>query len=362
MNEECLICKAPLAYLDRDETMTCALCHKVQSSKTRCVKGHFVCDACHTAGMDKLISICLNTVSRNPIEILEEMMSMPACHMHGPEHHTMVGSALLTAYKNAGGAIDLPSALVEMQRRGKQVPGGACGYWGACGAGISTGMYVSIALKATPLAKEAWGLSNQMTAKALEAIGKNGGPRCCKRDSYLAVMEAVKFTESKLGVRMDMDAVVCSRSHLNNQCLQKDCMFFKEPKKKVAFICVHNSCRSQIAEALGKHLAADVFESWSAGTETKPRINQDAVRIMKELYGIDMEETQYSKLIGDIPSPDVAISMGCNVGCPFVGRAFDDNWELEDPTGKSDDEFKKVIRKIEEKILVLKEKLNSAHE
>jgi len=362
MNEECLICKAPLAYLDRDETMTCALCHKVQSSKTRCVKGHFVCDACHTAGMDKLISICLNTVSRNPIEPLEEMMSMPACHMHGPEHHTMVGSALLTAHKNAGGAIDLPSALVEMQRRGKQVPGGACGYWGACGAGISTGMYVSIALKATPLAKEAWGLSNQMTAKALEAIGKNGGPRCCKRDSYLAVMEAVKFTESKLGVRMDMDAIVCSRSHLNNQCLQKDCMFFKKPKKKIAFICVHNSCRSQIAEALGKHLAADVFESWSAGTETKPRINQDAVRIMKELYGIDMEETQYSKLIGDIPSPDVAISMGCNVGCPFVGRAFDDNWELEDPTGKSDDEFKKVIRKIEEKILVLKEKLNSVHE
>lgn len=361
MNEECLICKAPLEYLVKDEEMTCALCHKVQSSKTRCVKGHFVCDACHTAGMDRLISICLNTASRNPIEILEKMMSLPSCHMHGPEHHTMVGSALLTAYKNAGGMIDLQSALVEMQRRGKQVPGGACGYWGACGAGVSTGMYVSIALKATPLAKEAWGLSNQMTAKALEAIGKNGGPRCCKRDSYLAVMEAVKFTESKQGVRMDMDDVVCSRSHLNNQCLQEDCMFFKKPRKKIAFICVHNSCRSQIAEALGKHLAADVFESWSAGTETKPRINQDAVRIMKELYGIDMEETQYSKLIGDIPMPDMAISMGCNVGCPFVGRAFDDNWELEDPTGKSDDDFKKVIRAIEEKILVLKDKLNPAH-
>ena len=106
--------------------------------------------------------------------------------------------------------------------------------------------------------------------------------------------------------------------------------------KKVAFICVHNSCRNQIAEALGKHLASDVFESYSAGTETKPLINQDAVRIMKELYGIDMEQTQYSKLITDIPNPDVAISMGCSVGCPFIGRAFDDNWGLEDPTGKSD--------------------------
>ena len=129
----------------------------------------------------------------------------------------------------------------------------------------------------------------------------------------------------------------------------------EQVKKKVAFICVHNSCRSQIAEALGKHLAADVFESYSAGTETKPQINPDAVRIMKELYGIDMEQTQYSKLISDIPNPDIAISMGCNVSCPFIGRAFDDNWGLEDPTGKSDEEFKVIIREIERRILQLKQ-------
>lgn len=128
-------------------------------------------------------------------------------------------------------------------------------------------------------------------------------------------------------------------------------------KKKIAFICVHNSCRSQIAEALGKYLASDVFESYSAGTETKPSINQDAVRIMKDMYGIDMEQTQYSKLISDIPKPDIAISMGCNEGCPFIGRAFDDNWGLEDPTGKSDDEFITTIKKIEEYIIKLKEEL-----
>lgn len=128
-------------------------------------------------------------------------------------------------------------------------------------------------------------------------------------------------------------------------------------KKKIAFICVHNSCRSQIAEALGKHLASDVFESYSAGTEIKSSINQDAVRIMKETYGIDMEQTQYSKLISDIPKPDIAISMGCNVGCPFIGRAFDDNWGLEDPMGKSDDEFIITIKKIEEHIIKLKEEL-----
>lgn len=128
-------------------------------------------------------------------------------------------------------------------------------------------------------------------------------------------------------------------------------------KPKVAFICVHNSCRSQIAEALGKALASDVFESYSAGTETKPQINQDAVRMMKALYGIDMEQTQYSKLISDIPEPDIAISMGCNVGCPFIGRPFDDNWGLDDPTGKSDEEFKKVIDEIRVRIMELKQRL-----
>lgn len=130
-------------------------------------------------------------------------------------------------------------------------------------------------------------------------------------------------------------------------------------KKKIAFICVHNSCRSQIAEALGRHLASDVFESYSAGTETKPQINQDAVRIMKKLHGIDMEaEGQHSKLINDIPDPDIAISMGCNVGCPFIGRPFDDNWGIEDPTGKSDEKFKIVIEQIRNDILELRSKLD----
>ena len=126
-------------------------------------------------------------------------------------------------------------------------------------------------------------------------------------------------------------------------------------KKKVAFICVHNSCRSQMAEALGRHLAGDVFESYSAGTETKPQINQDAVRLMKELYGIDMEaDGQHSKLLTEIPKVDIAISMGCNVGCPFIGKTFDDNWGLEDPTGKSDEDFKTVMKAIEKRVLELK--------
>lgn len=130
-------------------------------------------------------------------------------------------------------------------------------------------------------------------------------------------------------------------------------------KKKVAFICVHNACRSQIAEAFGRKMASDVFESYSAGTEIKKGINQDAVRLMKKEYGIDMEaDGQYSKLISDLPDIDIAISMGCNVGCPFIGKEFDDNWGVDDPTGKSDAEFLLVIKKIEKKVAELRDYLS----
>ncbi len=127
--------------------------------------------------------------------------------------------------------------------------------------------------------------------------------------------------------------------------------------KKVAFICVHNSCRSQIAESLGKKFASDVFESYSAGTETKPRINQDAVRLMKQVHGIDMEATQYSKLLSDIPAVDVVVTMGCNVQCPFLPCSHREDWGLEDPTGKSDETFLTTIRLIEEKVLDLRERM-----
>lgn len=128
--------------------------------------------------------------------------------------------------------------------------------------------------------------------------------------------------------------------------------------KKVAFICVHNSCRSQIAEALGKHIAGEVFESYSAGTQPKQQINQDAVRLIKMRYGIDMEQTQYSKLISDIPKVDIVITMGCNVDCPFLPCEYREDWGLDDPTGKSDKEFISTIEELEVKIRNLVEKLS----
>ena len=224
--EECMICKAKLEYLPEDVPMECAICHKTEPSKTRCVKGHYVCSECHTQGMDSIFGLCQQEDSKNPLEIMEKMMSMPFCHMHGPEHHVMVGAALLTAYKNAGGQIDFERALPEMYRRGKAVPGGVCGFWGACGAGISAGQFMAIVTESTPLTVKPWSLSNQMTATALGSIGEHGGPRCCKRDSYLAIQAATAFVTEHLGVQMEMTTPICTRSHLNNQCIGTLCPFF----------------------------------------------------------------------------------------------------------------------------------------
>lgn len=228
---ECLICKAPLEYLQSDIEMECAICHKKELSKTRCVNGHYVCNECHTQGVDSIIGVCLAETSKDPIKILNKMMSLEFCHMHGPEHHIMVGSALLTAYKNAGGDIDLESALMEMHNRGKDVPGGACGFWGACGAGVSSGMFVSIISGSTPLENEPFALSHKMTSRSLGRIGEIGGPRCCKRDSYLSILEAIDFVRENFGIKMERSEVVCGFSANNAQCIGKRCPFNRSRMK-----------------------------------------------------------------------------------------------------------------------------------
>ena len=225
MAEECLICGAPLVYLNEGAEMTCALCGGSFHSKARCSEGHYVCDACHIKGVDSIVGVCLREESRDPAAVLERLMQLECCHMHGPEHHIMVGAALLTAYRNAGGRIDLAAALREMCSRGGQVPGGACGFWGACGAGLSAGQFVSIVTGATPLADASFALAHRMTARALNAIGEVGGPRCCKRDSFLSVQQAVEFSAEHLGVEMARRQVVCRYSAMNAQCIGKRCPF-----------------------------------------------------------------------------------------------------------------------------------------
>lgn len=225
MKEECLICKAPLDYLQEDVMMECSICHKNELSKTRCVNGHYVCNECHSKGVDSIVGLCLDETSSDPIMIIGKMMDMPFCHMHGPEHHIMVGCALLTAYHNAGGEIDLPKALNEMVSRGAKVPGGACGFWGACGAAVSTGMFISIITGSTPLKNDEWRHSNLMTSRSLANLGEIGGPRCCKRNSYLSILSAIDYAAEITGVRMHKPQIVCRHLPLNSQCIGKRCPF-----------------------------------------------------------------------------------------------------------------------------------------
>lgn len=177
---------------------------------------------------DSVIVLCLAEQSNDPIEVLERLMSQSWCHMHGPEHHVLVGAALLTAYNNAlpdTARLDLKELLPEVINRGQQVPGGACGYMGACGASISTGIFMSVITRNTPFSTDTWRLCNLCTSQALEQVALNGGPRCCKRDSYLSILAAVDFVRKNLGVEMHRADITCSRSQINEQCIGKNCPF-----------------------------------------------------------------------------------------------------------------------------------------
>ena len=226
-NEECLICKEQLVYLDSAELMECVFCKKKEMSNCRCENGHYVCSECHMAGMDSFLGVCLEETSKNPITILYKLMRLPFCHMHGPEHHVLVGASLLTAFRNAGGEIELKTALWEMQSRGRQVPGGICGLWGSCGAAISTGISISIITGSSPLSVETWSWCNEMTSRVLAQEAKIGGPRCCKRNSRIAILEAIEFIDEKFGIKLEKtENMSCEWMEKNNQCIKDRCPFY----------------------------------------------------------------------------------------------------------------------------------------
>ena len=224
----CLICGKPLAYFPSAREMECALCHKKQLSYASCEDGHFVCDECHAKkGIEAIMEGCSRSPSRNPITIIQELMEHPYIYMHGPEHHILVGAALLAAYRNSGGNLSFEEALREMKQRGGEYPGGSCGLWGCCGAAVSAGMFMSIITQATPLSGRSWRLANQMTAEALGAIAALGGPRCCKRNSFTAAREAVRFVREQLGVEMELpEEIRCGFSEENAQCLKRFCPYY----------------------------------------------------------------------------------------------------------------------------------------
>jgi len=232
----CLICGKPLVYFGKVRKMECVMCHRRLESYSSCEDGHYICDECHARqGIQVIMDGCRKSESKNPIAIMQELMEDPYIYMHGPEHHVMVGAVLLTAYKNCGGYQGEGSHeafvkdLEEMRARGSEYPGGACGIWGCCGAAVSTGIFISIITKATPLTGKSWGLSNQMTSCALGAIADLGGPRCCKRDSFTAVIKAVEFTKENMGIELELpEKIECDFSRENQQCLKQHCPYYRE--------------------------------------------------------------------------------------------------------------------------------------
>ena len=210
--------------------MVCSDCGQVFPSRASCEAGHFICDGCHARrGVEVIMSYCRHSGSRDPIAMVQEMMDDPFIYMHGNEHHIMVGAALLAAYRNSGGELDLPAALEEMRSRGGSYPGGSCGFWGCCGAAVSAGMFWSIVTGTTPLSGRSWGLGNLITSRALQRIGEAGGPRCCKRNSFSAILTAAEFVKEHLGIEMELpERVECHYSAGNRECLRLRCPYFKE--------------------------------------------------------------------------------------------------------------------------------------
>lgn len=227
MTNECYICKGKLAMANTSEKMTCSKCGKEAFSGSKCEAGHYICDGCYAAlASDVANEYCLNTDSRDPWEILLRMMNDKRVRMHGPEHHVLVGAALLAAYKNAGGAIDLQTALPEIVKRGSPVPAGFCGKAGCCGAAISAGMFHSILNKTTPLSGKDWAVGNLLTSQCLAELCKYGGPRCCKRDSAFVLGVTVDFMKEHYGIAMDFpEKIVCTFPSKNSVCIKKACPF-----------------------------------------------------------------------------------------------------------------------------------------
>lgn len=225
----CLICRNEIIYLQTAETGKCIYCKKDFTINERCINGHYICDKCHSSGaMDIIEEFCLNTELQNPIEIANTLMMHPSVKMHGPEHHYLVPAALLTAYYNCNSIENvLDVKLNKARNRAEKVPGGFCGSHGNCGAGVGTGIFISLITEATPLSKNEWQLSNLMTAESLMSIAKHGGPRCCKRDTYLAIIKASDFVKEHFNINFQVEGKInCNFTKYNKECLLEECTFY----------------------------------------------------------------------------------------------------------------------------------------
>jgi hypothetical protein len=228
----CVLCGRDLTYLEAEEEMNCALCGVSARANVRCSDGHYICDGCHSLDADDFIErVCASTALTDPLELALNIMRDERIKMHGPEHHFLVPAVLLACYLNAAGGdigqAGRAAAVSRARTRAEKVPGGFCGTHGSCGAAMGTGIFISIITEATPLSEGEWKLSNRMTAEALQRIARHGGPRCCKRNSFLAILEAGKFLEEHLDVRLPVSGKVrCEFYDLNRECRTVRCPFY----------------------------------------------------------------------------------------------------------------------------------------
>jgi len=226
----CLICGAELEYNSRASALTCYFCGQEFQASVKCRQGHYVCDSCHSlSAVEVIAQACSASRETDPIALAADLMRHPSVHMHGPEHHFLVPAVLLAAYYNILGDGAAKAEKIAIAReRAENVLGGFCGYYGSCGAGVGTGIFISVLTGATPLSRREWKLANQMTARSLLAIADAGGPRCCKRDTFIAILEAARFLKDNFGVNLPITTKIeCEFSHLNKECLAAECQFYK---------------------------------------------------------------------------------------------------------------------------------------
>lgn len=259
----CLICGDALQYSDQETSRTCDFCGKEFPSNASCVNGHFICDSCHSAeAIEVIYNTCLENKGTDPNILAIRIMHHPSLVMHGPEHHFLVPAVLLSCFYNhlqqAGGISDKMAGLFHLETSGKKsattpkegvepmsfpvlkrqkldsarkrashILGGFCGSHGTCGAGVGTGIFLSLILDSTPLKGQEWKLSNLLTSKSLHNIAMAGGPRCCKRDTFLAIAEACSFLVEKFQVELPLSEVRCTFSERNKECLKEGCRFYE---------------------------------------------------------------------------------------------------------------------------------------
>ena len=222
----CLLCGAELSYTVQPQRRDCSVCGKQHDANAECKAGHYVCDNCHAAGTPDRLALLRNSGEKDAWWLFEQIAARTGVHMHGPEHHVLVPCVLLTAFRNNGGELDLGEALGLAVKRAGTVPGGACGFFGACGAAVGAGIFAAVLTGATPMSTDDWGAAQAVTAHALTEIAKTGGPRCCKRTARTAILAAAQFAEARFGVAIPVDDAPCVHSAANKDCLRVRCGYY----------------------------------------------------------------------------------------------------------------------------------------